>query len=462
MNTVEKKEQTLKRQMRTTSKILLGFLLAIFVGAGLLSLPIATVSGETDFLTALFTATTSVCVTGLVVVPTFSHWTLFGKIVILGLIQLGGLGIVALTSFVLLLMNRKFSLRNRMMIQDAFGLSTMQGMVVFIKRVMKGTLVVEAVGACLYMLAFIPQFGVAHGIWYSVFHAVSAFCNAGIDIIGPDSLMMYSSSPLVLLTSSFLIIFGGLGFVVWWDVVDVLGKVRRREIAKRDIWRRLNTHTKIILVMTGSLLLFGMVITLLFEYNNPLTLGTMTTGDKFLNAFFQSATLRTAGFVSFSQKGLTDSSVLVSCLIMLIGGSPVGTAGGIKTMTVAVLVFAVLSVIQGRKETVAFKKTISSSLVRRALAVTMISLGMLLLCTVLLLATNQVSLSDGLYEVTSAIATVGLSRDLTPTLNGFGKILIILCMYLGRVGPITMFMFFGQRAANRNTVKYADAEIIVG
>ncbi len=462
MNTVEKKEQTLKRQMRTTSKILLGFFLAILIGAGLLSLPIATVSGETDFLTALFTATTSVCVTGLVVVPTFSHWTLFGKIVILGLIQLGGLGIVALTSFVMLLMNRKFSLRNRMMIQNAFGLSTMQGMVIFIKRVMKGTLVVEAAGACLYMIAFIPQFGVAHGIWYSVFNAISAFCNAGIDIIGPDSLMTYAGSPLVLLTSAFLIIFGGLGFVVWWDIVDVLGRVHRREITRRDIWRRLKTHTKIILVMTGSLIVLGMVLTLLFEYNNPLTIGGMSTGDKVLNAFFQSVTLRTAGFTSFSQKGLTESSVLVSCLIMLIGGSPVGTAGGIKTMTAAVLVFAVLSVVQGRNETVAFKKTISASLVRRAMAVTVISVGMLLICTVLLLVTNHLSLSDGLYEVTSAIATVGLSRDVTPTLNVCGKLLIILCMYLGRVGPITMFMFFGQRAANRNNVKYADAEIIVG
>lgn len=462
MDVAKKNEKKIKRQIRTTSKILLGFFLAILIGAVLLTLPVATVSGESDFLTALFTATTSVCVTGLVVVPTFSYWTLFGKIVILGLIQLGGLGIVALTSFVMLLMNRKFSLRNRMMIQDAFGLSTMQGMVVFIKRVIKGTLVVEAAGACLYMIAFIPQFGVARGIWYSVFNAISAFCNAGIDIIGPDSLMTYAGSPLVLLTSAFLIIFGGLGFVVWWDIVDVLGKAHRREITKRDIWRRLKTHTKIILAMTGSLIVLGMVLTLLFEYNNPLTIGGMSTGDKLLNAFFQSVTLRTAGFTSFSQKGLTESSVLVSCLIMLVGGSPVGTAGGIKTMTAAVLVFAVLSVIQGRNETVAFKKTISASFVRRAMAVTVISAGMLLICTVLLLVTNHLSLSDGLYEVTSAIATVGLSRDVTPTLNVCGKLLIILCMYLGRVGPITMFMFFGQRAAKRNNVKYADAEIIVG
>ena len=293
MDVAEKNEKKLRRQMRTTSKILLGFLIAILIGAILLTLPAATVTGESDFLTALFTATTSVCVTGLVVVPTFSYWTLFGKIVILALIQLGGLGIVALTSFVMLLMNRKFSLRNRMMIQDAFGLSTMQGMVVFIKRVIKGTVIVEMLGAVLYMFAFIPQFGVAHGIWYSVFNAISAFCNAGIDIIGPDSLMTYADSPIVLLTSSFLIICGGLGFVVWWDVVDVLSNVRAKKIPARDIWRRFNTHTKIILMMTFALILSGMVVTFLFECKNPLTLGNMSFGKKLLNAFFQSVTLRT-------------------------------------------------------------------------------------------------------------------------------------------------------------------------
>lgn len=462
MDVAEKNEKKLRRQMRTTSKILLGFLLAILTGAVLLTLPVATVSGKSDFLTALFTATTSVCVTGLVVVPTFSYWTLFGKIVILALIQLGGLGIVALTSFVMLLMNRKFSLRNRMMIQDAFGLSTMQGMVVFIKRVIKGTVIVEMLGAVLYMFAFIPQFGVAHGIWYSVFNAISAFCNAGIDIIGPDSLMTYADSPLVLLTSSFLIICGGLGFVVWWDVVDVLSNVRAKKIPARDIWRRFNTHTKIILMMTFAMILSGMVVTFLFECNNPLTLGNMSLGKKMLNAFFQSVTLRTAGFASISQKGLTEPTVLVSCVIMFVGGSPVGTAGGIKTMTAATLVFAVLAVVQGRKETVAFKKTIPTSIVRRSLAVTVIGFGTLILFSVLLLATNPLSLSDGVFEVTSAIATVGLSRDVTPGLNVIGKVIIILCMYLGRVGPITMFMFFGQRATNHNSVKYADAEIIVG
>lgn len=454
-------EQIEKRQMRTTTKILLGFLITILIGAALLSLPIATVSGESHYLTALFTATTSVCVTGLVVVPTFSYWSLFGKIVILILIQLGGLGIVALTSLVMLVMNRKFSLRNRMMIQDSFGLSSMRGMVVFVKKVIIGTIVIETIGALLYMIAFIPKYGVPRGIWYSVFNSISAFCNAGIDILGADSLMSFATSPLILLTSAFLIISGGIGFVVWWDFVDVTKKVIRKEIRFRNFFKNLKIHTKIVIVMTVSLIVSGMIFTLLFEYNNPETLGQFSFGNKLLNAFFQSVTLRTAGFCAISQSALTDSSVLMSLVYMIIGGSPVGTAGGIKTVTVAVLILAVGSVIQGRNETVVDKKTVNPFLIRRSLAVVMISGLVFFIFTVMLLVSNQLSLADGAFEVASAIATVGLSRDITATLNTFGRILIIICMYLGRVGPITMFIFFGQRAGNKNSVHYADAEIIV-
>ncbi len=461
MEMENKKNKKEKRQMRTTSKILLGFLATILVGSALLSLPIATVSGQSNYLTALFTATTSVCVTGLVVVPTFSYWTLFGKAVILILIQLGGLGIVALTSVVMLILNRKFSLRNRMMIQDSFGLDNMRGMVVFIKKVIKGTLLVELIGACFYAIAFIPRFGVARGIWFSVFNAVSAFCNAGIDIIGPDSLMSYFNSPLVLFTSAFLIIAGGIGFVVWWDIVDTFKRAKKKEIEFKHIVKNLKVHTKIVLVMTASLIVSGMIFTLLFEYNNPQTIGTMSFGEKLLNAFFQSVTLRTAGFAAISQSGLTDSSVLFSLVYMIIGGSPVGTAGGIKTVTVAVLLLTVNSVIQGKNETVVFKKTVNPSLIRRSLAVVTISGLVFLVFTVLLMVSNHLSLTDGSFEVASAIATVGLSRDITPLLNTFGRILIIICMYLGRVGPITMFIFFGQRAGNKNLVHYADAQIIV-
>lgn len=450
-----------KRNMQITTKILIGFLIAILVGSALLSLPIAVVSGTPDYMTALFTSTSAVCVTGLSVVPAFSHWTLFGKIVILMLIQLGGLGIVVLTSFVMLILNKKFSLRDRMLIQGAFGLSSMQDMVIFVKRVIKGTIVVEAIGMFVYMIVFVPRYGIARGIWYSCFHAISAFCNAGIDIMGPNSLMGYSSSALMLFNTAILIILGGIGFVVWWDFVDLWKRVRNKELAPRYFFRNLRTHTKIVLIVNGVLIAAGMLLTFLFEYKNPATIGNMTLPDKLLNSFFQSVTLRTAGFVSFSQTDLTEASVLTGCIFMLIGGSPVGTAGGIKTITVAVLFFSVLSITQGKKETVAFHKTINAGMVRRAMAVTAISISVLLGFTVILLATNEVSLSDGMYEVTNAIATVGLSRNVTPTLNEIGKIVIMICMYLGRVGPLTMFMSFGQRAGKKHKIHYAEANIIV-
>ena len=458
-------EKQKKRQWHTPAEriMMTGFGVVIILGTLLLCLPVSSASGKSVYwLDALFTATTSVCVTGLVTVPTATTWSVFGKIVILGLIQFGGLGIMACLIMIFLVLRRKISLQSRKLIQDTYNLPVLKGSVGIVRRLLIGTAVVEIAGAICYGFWFVPHYGLWRGIGYSIFHSISAFCNAGIDIIGPDSLMTYADSPLVLLTSSFLIICGGLGFVVWWDVVDVLSNVRAKKIPARDIWRRFNTHTKIILMMTFALILSGMVVTFLFECNNPLTLGNMSLGKKILNAFFQSVTLRTAGFASISQKGLTEPTVLVSCVIMFVGGSPVGTAGGIKTMTAATLVFAVLAVVQGRKETVAFKKTIPTSIVRRSLAVTVIGFGTLILFSVLLLATNPLSLSDGVFEVTSAIATVGLSRDVTPGLNVIGKVIIILCMYLGRVGPITMFMFFGQRATNHNSVKYADAEIIVG
>ncbi|MGN0368324.1 MAG: TrkH family potassium uptake protein [Wujia sp.] len=450
-----------KKGMSNTTKIMVGFLLAILIGAGFLSLPIATVSGKTDYLTSLFTATTSVCVTGLVVVPTFSYWSLFGKIVILILIQLGGLGIVTLNTIILLMIYKRATLKDNLMIQDAFGLNTMRDLSRFVKKVIIGTLVVELLGACLYMIEFVPKYG-AKGVWYAIFNGVSAFCNAGIDILGEDSLMSFSSSPLIILTSSLLIILGGIGFVVWWDVLDVAGRAKRGEIHKRDFARNLTTHTKIVLSTTAVLLLFGTVMTFVLEYHNPETIGNMSLGDKIMNSWFQSVTYRTAGFATINQAGLTEASVVVADMIMLIGGSPVGTAGGIKTVTAAVIFFSILAVVKGNDETIAFRKRIPKDLMRRSLAVMMISVLTIAFFMILLMVSNDLSLADGSYEVVSAMATVGLTRDVTPTLNVFGRICIIICMYLGRIGPITMFIFFGNKSGNKNSIHYAKANITVG
>lgn len=456
------KKNPKKKGMSTTRIIMLGFLAAIMIGTILLTLPVAVVGGEGDWLTSLFTATTSVCVTGLVVVDTFSHWTLFGKIVILILIQLGGLGIVAFTSALMLIARKKVTLKNRMLIQDAYGLNSLQGLVRFVKKVIGGTICVELFGMICYLPAFVSRFGPAHGIWYALFNSVSAFCNAGIDIIGPDSLMSFSQNPSVLITTMFLIVMGGIGFVVWWDVLDVLHDIIHKKVRLRDWWKKLRLHSRLVLMVTAILIVGGWFILFILEYNNPATVGDMSFGDKLLNCAFQSVTLRTAGFASVNQAGLTDSSTLLCLIWMIIGGSPVGTAGGIKTVTVAVLVCTIISVVKGRNEAIVFHQSISETLVRRAMSVTFISVGVLFLLNVLLMVTNEVSLTDSLFEVCSAIATVGLSRGITSSLNDIGKIIIILAMYLGRIGPISMFVAFSNKYSIQNSIHYAEADIIVG
>lgn len=435
--------------------------MAILIGTILLSLPIATVSHETDVVTALFTATTSICVTGLVVVDTYSYWSLFGKIVILCLIQVGGLGIIAIMSTALLIMGKKVSLRTKMRLHDSFGLDHMQGLIPFLKKVMLGTLSIELLGAIIYMPPFFQRYGIV-GIWYALFNSISAFCNAGIDIMGPDSLVSFQSSPCVLINSMFLIIMGGLGFVVWWDIFDALKKVKQREILLKDFFRRLNTHSKVVLTTTLFLILSAMLFTFFLEYNNDDTLGKMSLFDKLMNSLFQSVTLRTAGFASIDQGSLKEPTIIISILYMMIGGSPVGTAGGIKTVSAAVLAATVISVCAGRTEITIFRRRVENALVRRALSVAIISGMIFILFSVLLMVTNNVSITDAIFEVASAIATVGLSRGITSSLNVVGKMIIIITMYLGRIGPISLFIVFSNRYADGNSLQHGKADLIVG
>lgn len=461
-DTVKKEKKKNRKELSTTKKIILGFMVAIFIGTILLSLPISTVDGSSNILTALFTATTSICVTGLVVVDTFAYWSLFGKIVILILIQLGGLGVVVFTSAILLLLHKKVTLKERMTIQDSFGLNGLKGMVVFVKKVILGTFIVEIFGMLLYMIEFIPKFGVAKGIWFALFNSVSAFCNAGMDIIGNDSLMSFSSSPLVLVTTMILIVSGGLGFVVWWDIIDNIKKIKRNHMSVFGFFRRLSVHTKIVLSMTISLILTGFVMIFFFEYNNPDTIGNMSLGDKLLNSLFQSVTFRTAGFASVDQGALRETSAGMGIMYMLIGGSPVGTAGGMKTITFAIILFTIFAVIKGRNQTIVFGKSINEGLIKRALAVAFIMIFNVFLMNTLLMITNDLNLVDSCYETSSAIATVGLSRGVTSALNPAGQIIIIICMFLGRIGPISLFVAFSGGSSIKNSMKYSEAEIYVG
>ena len=451
-----------KFKIGSAKLIPLSFLGAIIVGALLLMLPISTAPGETtDVITALFTSTTSICVTGLVVVDTFSHWSLFGKIVILIMIQLGGLGIVSVTSILMLLINKKFSLEQSVLLHDAFNLNSVSGLMKFLAGVFKGTFAVEGIGALVYMITFVPQYG-AKGIWYSVFTAISAFCNAGIDILGPDSLISYNDNPLVILNTTMLIILSGLGYVVWFDFVSGVSRGKKNGYSFGLIIRRLSEHSKLVINMTIFLIISGMIGVLVLEYNNPDTIGNMCFGDKVLNSLFQSVTFRTAGFAAIPQQSMTDATCFMGALFMFIGGSPVGTAGGVKTVTFFVVILNSLSFIRNRNENVVFHRKVTSDLIHKASAIIAVSFMVTFIMLILLLATNDVSLVDGMYEMFSATATVGLSRALTPSLNVAGKLIVIVSMYLGRIGPISMALFFKYNGAEKNNISYAKGNFFVG
>ena len=448
-----------KNTLSTTQIILLSFLLTILVGSGLLALPISSANGEAvPYIDALFTATTATCVTGLVTLPTVSAWSVFGQVVILLLIQIGGLGIITIMSGLMLLLNKKMGISDRLLIQDAFNLNTMSGLAKFVKNVLLGTLIIEGIGAILYMLVFVPEFG-AKGIWISVFNSVSAFCNAGIDIIAENSLCHYATNPLINAVTSALIILGGLGYIVWWDVLRV---ARSRSKKNRRIFRHLTLHAKIAITVTAGLILAGAILFFIFEYANPLTIGEMSLFDKMQVSFFQSVTTRTAGFASVPQENLTNASAAVSIILMLIGGSPVGTAGGMKTVTVAVLVCSAFATIRNQNRATLFGRRISEGSVKKAVAVAVTFLTICAASTVLLMATSDASALDAVYETVSATATVGLSRNLTATLNTFGKLLITITMYFGRVGPISLAVAFGSKNESQNVISEPTEDISIG
>ena len=448
-----------KIALSTTQIILLSFFVTILAGSVLLSLPISSASGKpVPYIDALFTATTSACVTGLVTLPTVSAWSVFGQVVILLLIQIGGLGLITIMSGLMIMLNRKMGISDRLLIQDAFNLNTMTGLNKFVKNVLFGTLVIEGVGAALYMLVFVPEFG-ARGIWISVFNSVSAFCNAGIDVIAENSLCNYAANPLVNTVTSVLIILGGLGYIVWWDVLRV---VKSRFPKSKKIFRYLTLQSKIAITVTAGLILAGAVLIFVFEYNNPLTIGEMSLFDKIQVSFFQSVTTRTAGFASVMQENLTNASATLSLLLMMIGGSPVGTAGGIKTVTVAVLVCSAFATIRNKSSATLFGRRISEESIKKAVAVVVTFVTICAASTVALMATNDVSVIDALYETVSATATVGLSRSLTSTLNTVGKIIIIITMYFGRVGPISLAVAFGSKNESQNVISEPTEEISIG
>lgn len=446
-------------ELSTTQIIMLGFLLVVLVGSMILSLPISSATGKSvPYLDALFTATTATCVTGLVTLPVFSTWSVFGQIVILVLVQIGGLGVITIMSGLMITLHKRIGIKDRILLQDAFNLNSLSGLVSFTKKVIKGTLLVEGVGALLYMIVFVPQFG-ARGIWISVFNAVSAFCNAGMDIISDNSLCDYAFHPVVNAVTSLLIILGGIGYIVWWDVVRVLKNIRSQKIR---CFKGLTLHSKIALWVTFLLIMVGAILIFLFEYQNPLTMKDCTFAQKAGLSLFQSITTRTAGFATLPQENLTNASSLVCLLLMFIGGSPVGTAGGVKTVTIAVLMVSMVATIRNKNEVTLFDRSLSKQAVSKAVAVVSMSFIIMFISTVLLAAVTDAGMLDIVYETVSATATVGLTRSLTGTLNLWGKLIIIATMFLGRVGPISLAVAFKVRKREQNNIKNPMEEISVG
>lgn len=454
------------------SQILVGgFLVVILLGTLILMLPISSQAGTvTPFVDSLFTATSAVCVTGLSVVTTAEHWSLFGQVVILLCIQIGGLGFMSIVSMLFIITRKRISLKNRLIMQEALSYNTPAGIVRFTKYIVEGTLLVEGIGALLLAFVFVPEYDLIKGIWYAVFHSISAFCNAGFDLIGGESLMPYVGNTLMNMTIMLLIIISGLGFSVWVDTYNTLKykfmakKEGRQACTWRQAFYKLALHTKLVLIITAILLVLGFVFFFCAEYTNPQTLGGLgSLKEKIYAAMFQSVTPRTAGFCTISLADLTDASKVMTILLMFIGGSPAGTAGGIKTVTVGVLILCAISTIKGEEHTTVFKRTIPMQIIARALTLIMILLSMIMVTITILSFTETFEFMDILFEVVSAYGTVGVTLGITPSLSLIGRIVIIIAMFIGRLGPITIAVALTiKQNRNKANVKYPEEKILVG
>lgn len=429
----------------------------IILGTLLLMLPISARSHEVSpFLDCLFTATSATCVTGLITYDTYSHWTNFGQVVILLLIQIGGLGLVTLAAFINLMLGKKLGLRSMHLAQES--VSSMEGDVrQLLGLVIKTALAVEGVGALLLAVVFVPDYGL-EGIYISIFTAISAFCNAGFDLFGRhtpfQSLTGYSNNPIVLGTIGTLIIVGGIGFIIIYDILQ---------------WRKtgkLTLHTRVVLSVTLCLIICGMAGTALMEWNNPATIGPMPFFQKLGNSWFHSVSCRTAGFNAFDLASMTDSTKMLSAFLMFIGAAPGSTGGGIKCTTLAVILMTVVSVIRGKEETVIFRRRVDKGAVYKSLAVMMLGFTAVVLTTssimVSMQSVEELSLIDALFESVSAFATVGLSVGITGEASSIAKCLLIFSMYIGRLGPVTFFLALASRGGQRRREVLPEGKIVIG
>lgn len=443
-----------KLKLNPAQILVIGFATVILIGSILLNLPIASKNGESvGFINSLFTATSAVCVTGLVVVDTATHWTVFGQIVILILIQIGGLGFMTIATLFALIFRKRISLKERLVMQEALNQFNISGIVRLTQYILITTLIIEGIGAMLLSIRFIPIYGVWKGIGMSIFHSVSAFCNAGFDLFGDfKSLTPFVDDTLVNVTIMALIIIGGLGYTVILDVVQ-----------KRK-FSRLFLHSKLVLFISFSLIVLGFLTILILEYNNPATLGELSNRGKILSAMFHSVTPRTAGYNTLPTGELTMATLFFTIILMFIGGSPAGTAGGVKTTTAGVLFLSIISIIKGKEDTEIFSRRIPREIVSRSLAVIGVAMALVIIVTMVLTITEKSkSFLEVFFEATSAFGTVGLSMGITPDLSWMGRLIISFTMFAGRVGPLTLALALASRQENRKgLLKYPEDKVIVG
>jgi trk system potassium uptake protein TrkH len=449
---MESLKQFKKVKLSEVQVLALGFAILIFTGGAVLSLPISSSNGEaTKFIDALFTATSATCVTGLITVDTGTHWNLFGQTVIIILIEIGGLGFMSFATFISVLIGRRITLKSRLLMQEAMNAFSIQGLVKMLKKVMLFTFVIQFIGAAILSTQLIPEFGIARGLYISVFSSISTFCNAGFDLFGNfSSYTKYYDNSIILLTVSSLIAIGGLGFIVLLELYNY-----RKT-------KKLSLHAKVVLLITGILIAGGTLAMFILEYTNPNTIANMSIKDKIVNSIVASISPRTAGINSVSTDGMTTAGKFLTVILMFIGGSPGSTAGGLKTSTFGIILCTAISVIRGKENAEIFGRTIPRGLQFKAITLLIIGMGLVMTVTMLLTITEpDEAFLDVLYEATSAFGTVGLTTGVTQRLSEVGKMIIITLMYLGRVGPLTVVMALISRKKGSN-YKYPEGKILIG
>lgn len=440
-------------KLKPVQILALGFAALILVGTIILMLPISSSNGRTtSFLDALFTATSATCVTGLVVVDTGTYWSTFGQIIIMLLVQIGGLGFMTFSTLIAILLGKRVGLRERLIMKEAYNTFNIQGLVKLVIYVLIITFTIEGVGAIILSTQFARVYDFGTAIYYGIFHSISSFCNAGFNLFGNFSgYTGYVTNPVVSLTAAFLIVIGGLGFFVIAEIID--HKKRRKY----------SLHTKVVVVTTIFLIVVGSILFFIFEYNNSKTFGELSIIDKIIASIVASVAPRTAGISTVSTANMTIASQFLIVILMFIGASPGSTGGGIKTTTMVILFMTIGSLINGREDTEIFKKRINKSSVFRAIAITFISFTLVAVVTMILSVTENGSFMEVLFEATSAFGTVGLTLGLTPALTPIGKIAIIITMYAGRLGPLTLVLAFIYKQKISNTsIRYPEDKIIVG